>query len=55
MDVFERLIEDDTKQASIIMATFAYQSAMRDEKIPRRALEGNPTIRIKGESEKPQE
>ena len=55
MDVFERLIEDDTKQASIIMATFAYQAAMRDEKIPRRALEGNPTIRAKGESEKPQE
>ncbi len=47
MDVFERLIEDDAKQASIIMATFAYQAAMRDEKIPRRALEGNPTMQPK--------
>jgi len=44
MDVYERLIEDDAKQASVIIATFAYQAAMRDEKIPRRALEGNPTM-----------
>lgn len=44
MDVFERLIEDDAKQASVIIATFAYHAAMRDEKIPRRALEGNPTM-----------
>jgi Zn-dependent M28 family amino/carboxypeptidase len=44
MDVYERLIEDDAKQASVILATFAYHAAMRDEKIPRRALEGNPTM-----------
>jgi hypothetical protein len=52
MDVFERLIEDDAKQASIIMATFAYQAAMRDEKIPRRALEGNPTMQPKATASK---
>jgi hypothetical protein len=46
MDVYERLIEDDAKQASIIMATFAYQAAVRDEKLPRRPLEGNPTIEM---------
>jgi carboxypeptidase Q len=44
MDVYERLIEDDAKQASVIMASFAYNAAMRDEKLPRRPLEGNPTI-----------
>lgn len=46
MDVYERLIEDDAKQSSIIMATFAYQAAMRDEKLPRRPLEGNPTMQV---------
>jgi hypothetical protein len=44
MDVYERLIEEDAKQSSIIMATFAYQAAIRDEMIPRRPLEGNPTL-----------
>jgi len=44
MDVYERLIEEDAKQSSIIIATFAYQAAIRDEMIPRRPLEGNPTL-----------
>jgi hypothetical protein len=44
MDVYERVIEDDAKQASVIMATFAYQAATRDERLPRKPLEGNPTI-----------
>jgi Zn-dependent M28 family amino/carboxypeptidase len=44
MDVYERVIEDDAKQASVIMATFAYQAAMRDERLPRKPLEGNPTV-----------
>lgn len=48
MDVFERVIEDDAKQASVIMATFAYQAAMRDERLPRKPLEGNPTIQPAG-------
>ncbi len=34
MDVYERIQADDAKQASIIMATFVYQAAMRDEKLP---------------------
>jgi carboxypeptidase Q len=37
MDLYERAIEDDLKEASIIMATFAYNAAMRDQKIPRKA------------------
>jgi hypothetical protein len=40
MDVYERVQEEDAKQASIIMATFVYQAAMRDEKLPRKPLDG---------------
>ncbi len=40
MDVYERIQEDDAKQASIIMAAFVYNAAMRDEKIPRKPLDG---------------
>lgn len=36
MDVADRVIADDLKQASVIMAAFVYQAAMRDEKIPRK-------------------
>ena len=48
MDVYERVQEEDAKQASIIMATFVYQAAMRDEKLPRKPLDGEviaaPTV-----------
>ena len=40
MDVYKRIQADDAKQASIIMATFVYQAAIRDEKLPRKPLEG---------------
>ncbi|MEZ6134596.1 MAG: M20/M25/M40 family metallo-hydrolase [Pirellulaceae bacterium] len=40
MDVFDRIQEDDVKQASIIMASFVYHTAMRDEKLPRKPLNG---------------
>ncbi len=40
MDVFERIQADDAKQASIIMAAFVYQAAVRDEKLPRKTLDG---------------
>jgi carboxypeptidase Q len=36
MDVYERAVEDDLKQASTIMAAFAYNAAMRDELFPRK-------------------
>ena len=36
MDTFERLQSDDMKQASVIMAAFIYNAAMRDEKLPRK-------------------
>lgn len=40
MDVYERIQEEDVKQASIIMASFVYHAAMRDEKLPRKPLVG---------------
>ncbi len=40
MDVYERIQADDAKQASIIMASFVYHAAMRDEKLPRKTLDG---------------
>ncbi|MBI3874370.1 MAG: M20/M25/M40 family metallo-hydrolase [Verrucomicrobia bacterium] len=36
MDVFDRAQADDLKQASVIMAAFVYNTAMRDEKLPRK-------------------
>ena len=40
MDVFDRIQEDDMKRSATIMATFVYQTAMRDEKIPRKPAPG---------------
>ncbi len=40
-DNYDRIQADDMKQAAIIMAAFAYQSAMREEKIPRKPVTGN--------------
>jgi carboxypeptidase Q len=36
MDVYERAIEDDLKQTSVILASFAYNAAMRDQKLPHK-------------------
>jgi hypothetical protein len=38
MDAFDRAQEDDLKQASVIMAAFAYHAAMRDERLPRKPI-----------------
>ena len=35
MDTVDRVKQDDIRQAAIVMATFAYQAAMSDAKIPR--------------------
>ena len=37
-DVFDRIQENDMKQASTIMAAFLYNTAMRDEKLPRKPV-----------------
>jgi hypothetical protein len=35
-DVFDRIQADDLKQAAVIMAAFVYQTAMLDQKLPRK-------------------
>ncbi len=40
MDVWDRIQADDMKQASVIIASFVYNTAMRDEKLPRKPLPG---------------
>jgi hypothetical protein len=38
MDTFDRVQRDDMVQQATVIATFAYNAAMRDEKLPRKAL-----------------
>jgi hypothetical protein len=46
MDVYDRIQEDDMKQAAVIMASFVYHTAMRDQKLPRKPKPGQPvTVR----------
>ena len=40
-DVFDRIQADDMKEAATIMAAFVYQTAMRDEKLPRKPVPGS--------------
>jgi hypothetical protein len=35
MDVYDRVVANDLKQASVILAAFVYNAAMRNEKLPR--------------------
>ena len=38
MDTYERLVMDDLKQMAVIVASFVYNTAQRDEKMPRKPL-----------------
>ena len=38
MDLVDRVQRDDVLQMAVVVATFAYNSAMRDEKLPRKPL-----------------
>jgi Zn-dependent M28 family amino/carboxypeptidase len=37
-DVYDRVQADDMKQAATVMAAFVYQTAMMDEKMPRKTM-----------------
>jgi hypothetical protein len=39
MDVFDRIQADDLKQAATIMAAFLYNTAMREDKLPRKRVQ----------------
>jgi carboxypeptidase Q len=38
MDVFDTLLQEDLKKNAVIMAAFAYQAAMSDQRIPRKPM-----------------
>ena len=40
MDVYDRLQPEDLKQISVIVASFVYDAAMRDQMLPRKPIEG---------------
>jgi hypothetical protein len=42
MDTYERIREEDLRQAAIVTAALVYTAAMRDERIPRKAPGGSP-------------
>jgi carboxypeptidase Q len=44
LDTYERVVEDDVKKASIVIAAAVYQLAMRDELMPRFAKEAMPPL-----------
>jgi len=39
MDVYDRLQSEDLKQAAVIVASFVYNAAMRDQMLPRKPIE----------------
>ena len=41
MDAYERVIEEDARQAATVMAAFIYDAAMRDGKLPRKPMPQN--------------
>ena len=44
-DVYDRIQADDMKQAAVIMAAFVYNTAMLDEKLPRKTPPASETRR----------
>lgn len=44
LDTYERISEEDAKQASIVVASLVYHLAMRDEKLPRFSKENIPKL-----------
>ena len=50
-DVYERASESDLEQSAVIMAAFAYDAAMRDQKLPHMPMPGPPQARGPGESQ----
>jgi len=53
MDVYDRLQPEDLKQAAVIVASFVYDAAMRDQMLPRKPIEkGLPREPEKAEPEK---
>ena len=45
MDVYDRLQPEDLKQISVIVASFVYDAAMRDQMLPRKPIDNRPPRR----------
>ena len=41
MDTYERLVMDDLKQMAVVVASFVYNTAQRDEKLPREEVKAS--------------
>src|SRR5579863_48767 len=50
MDVYDRLQPDDLKQMAVIVASFVYETAMREQMLPRKTIEP-PTTRDSGKKD----
>lgn len=51
MDVYDNLLAEDLKINAVVMASFAYHAAMRNEKIPRKTFTGwNPDFKLTQEN-----
>ncbi|HEV8285227.1 MAG TPA: M20/M25/M40 family metallo-hydrolase [Chitinophagaceae bacterium] len=48
MDTYDHLIADDLKQIATIVASFVYDAAMRDEKLPRKEMPQPPAATQRG-------
>ena len=54
MDVYDRLQPDDLKQAAVVVASFVYLAAQRDQMFPRKPIEKElPPIREQEENASP--
>jgi len=45
MDLYDRIQREDMMQASVIMASFLYNAAMREDRFPRKAMPKDPAPR----------
>ncbi len=45
MDLYERLVKKDLEQAAAVMASFAYDAAMRDAMLPRKPMPREPAAK----------
>lgn len=45
-DVSDRLLEEDLKRSAVIMATFVYNTAMMDEKLPRKETDQTSFLKL---------
>ena len=53
MDLYERLVKKDLEQAAVVMASFAYNAAMRDAMLPRKPMPKEPAKDAKTDAPKP--